>query len=66
MNEYFKEQLADGATEMFFYDDGSLVIERHRGSLETMTLNALVFDHMMENVPFFKLEARHEQEHSST
>ena len=60
MNEYFKEQLASGATEMFFYGiiyDDSIVIERHRGSLETMSLDGLVYDHTMRSIPFFKLES---------
>ena len=64
-NEYFKEQLASGATEMFFYgiiyDDDSIVIERHRGYLKTMSLDGLVYDHTMRSIPFFKLELKDEQ-----
>jgi hypothetical protein len=34
MNEYFKEQIAGGATDQFFYgteQNGEVRIERHRG-----------------------------------
>jgi len=37
-NEYFKSQLDEGATEMFFYaieQEGNLSIQRHRGTLDT-------------------------------
>ncbi len=57
MTEYFKEQLDGGATDNFFYaveTNGSLKIERHRGPLETLSLEKLVFDRMMGATPLFK------------
>jgi hypothetical protein len=60
MNEYFKEQIAGGATDQFFYGfdhDGKISIERHRGPLQTLSLDGLVFDRMMGSTPFFKLAA---------
>jgi len=59
MNEYFKEQIAGGATDQFFYGTehkGDVRIERHRGSLDTFP-EGLVFDRMMGSTPFFKLAA---------
>ena len=59
MNEYFKEQIAGGATDQFFYGtehNGEVKIERHRGILDTFP-EGLVFDHMMGSTPFFKLAA---------
>ena len=60
MNEYFKEQIAGGATDQFFYGtehNGEVKIERHRGPLQTLSLDGLVFDRMMGSTPFFKLAA---------
>lgn len=57
MNEYFKQQIDGGAIDQFFYAteiDGTVRIERHRGSLETLSLEGLVFDRMMGSTPFFK------------
>ena len=59
MNEYFKEQIAGGATDQFFYGtehNGEVKIERHRGTLDTFPIG-LVFDRMMGSTPFFKLAA---------
>ena len=57
MNEYFKEQIEGGATDNFFYAteiDGTVRIERHCGSLETLSLDGLVFDRMMGSTPLFR------------
>lgn len=57
MNEYFKEQIAGGATDNWFYGTeiaGEVRIERHRGPLETLSLSGLVFDRMMGSTPFFR------------
>ena len=56
MNEYFKEQLDNGATDNFFYGtehNGEVKIKRHRGSLDTFP-QGLVFLRMMASAPFFK------------
>ena len=58
MNEYFKEQIAGGATDQFFYGtehNGEVKIERHRGSLDAFP-EGLVFDRMMGSTPFFTRE----------
>lgn len=59
VKEYFQEQLAGGATDNFFYgteNPGEVRIERHRGPLETLSLDGLVFDRMVDSTPFFKVE----------
>jgi hypothetical protein len=43
MNEHFKKQIEEGATEMFFYgletqEPHALRIMRHRGTLDTFLL----------------------------
>ncbi len=56
MNEYFKSQIEEGATEMFFYaieQEGNLRIERHRGTLETFPDLEYV-RHLTDGVPLFK------------
>jgi hypothetical protein len=56
MNEYFKSQIEEGATEMFFYateQEGNLRIERHRGTLETFPELEYV-RHLTDGVPLFK------------
>ncbi len=55
MNEYFQQQIASGATDQFFYGteiDGTVRIERHRGSLDTFP-QELAFIRMMGSTPFF-------------
>jgi hypothetical protein len=55
-NEYFKSQIEEGATEMFFYaieQEGNLRIERHRGALETFPDLEYV-RHLTDGVPLFK------------
>ena len=57
MIDYFKEQIEGGATDNWFYGtemNGEVRIERHRGPLETLSLDGLVFDRMMGSTPFFR------------
>jgi hypothetical protein len=56
MNEYFKSQLEEGATDQFFYaimQEGNLTIQRHRGTLETFP-NLEYVRHLTDGVPLFK------------
>ncbi len=60
VKEYFQEQIDGGATENFFYAtelNGEVRIERHRGSIDTLSLEGLVFDRMMAATPFFKVRS---------
>jgi hypothetical protein len=57
MTEYFKSQIEQGATEMFFYAierDGNLRIQSHRGTLETFPTNLEYVRHLTDGVPLFK------------
>ena len=57
MNEYFKEQIENGATDNFFYGteiEGTVRIERHRGAIDSLRLSGLTFDRMMGSTPFFR------------
>ena len=56
MIEYFKSQLDEGATEMFFYAivrEGNMTIQRHRGTLDTFPTLEYV-KHLTDGVPLFK------------
>jgi hypothetical protein len=56
MNEHFKSQIEEGATEMFFYaieQEGNLTIQRHRGTLATFP-NLEYVRHLTNGVPLFK------------
>lgn len=56
MNEYFKKQLEEGATEQFFYAverEGNLTIQRYRGTLATFP-NLEYVRHLTDGVPLFK------------
>ncbi len=56
MIEHFKNQIEEGATEMFFYaieQEGNLRIERHRGTLDTFP-NLEYVRHLTDGVPLFK------------
>jgi hypothetical protein len=56
MNEYFKSQLEEGATDQFFYaimQEGNLTIQRHRGTLDTLP-NLEYVRHLTDGVPLFK------------
>jgi hypothetical protein len=60
VKEYFQEQISNGATENFFYAtelNGEVRIERHRGQLDSLSLDGLVFDRMMASTPFFKVKS---------
>jgi hypothetical protein len=57
MNEYFKSQIDQGATEMFFYAierEGNLTIQRHRGTLDSFPTNLEYVRHLTDGVPLFK------------
>ena len=56
IRKLFEQQITGGATDQFFYAteiDGTVKIERHRGPLETLSLDGLVFDRMMGSTPMF-------------
>ena len=62
--ELFKQQLEGGATDQFFYGteiDGTVRIERHRGTIDSLSLDSFVFDRMMGSTPFFRPCAYDEQ-----
>jgi hypothetical protein len=56
VNEHFKSQLDEGATDQFFYaimQEGNLTIQRHRGILDTLPTLEYV-RHLTDGVPLFK------------
>ena len=58
ITELFQQQIEGGATDNFFYGTeiaGTVRIERHRGTIDSLTLTGLEFDRMMGSTPFFKL-----------
>jgi len=58
--KYFQEQISNGATDNFFYgteNRGEVRIERHRGPIDSLSLEGLVFDRMMAATPFFKVKS---------
>ena len=55
--ELFEQQIRGGATDDFFYGteiDGTVRIERHRGTIDSLRLDSFVFDRMMGSTPFFR------------
>jgi len=57
ITELFAQQIEGGATDNFFYGteiDGTVTIERHRGSFDSLSLTGLEFDRMMGSTPFFR------------
>ena len=62
MNEHFKNQIEQGATETFWYglETGSYPVEikinltTHKGALDTFPTNLEFIRMMSENVPLFK------------
>ena len=59
MKQYFKKQIEGGATDNWFYGteiDGTVRIERHRGTIDSLSLDGLVFDRMIGSTPMFRLE----------
>jgi hypothetical protein len=59
MNQYFKSQIEQGATEMFFYglerqEPRTVSILSHRGSLDTFPTNLEYVRHLTDGMPLFK------------
>lgn len=59
MNQHFKNQIEEGATEMFFYglehpEPYTLRIMRHRGTLDSFPTNLEYVRHLTDGVPLFK------------
>jgi hypothetical protein len=63
MNEHFKNQIEQGATEMFFYglESGSgplenmkINITNHKGTLDTFPTNLEFVRMLSESMPLFK------------
>ena len=60
ITELFEQQIRGGATDNFFYgteNNGEVRIERHRGPIDSLSLEGLVFDRMMAATPFFKVRS---------
>ena len=58
IKELFKQQIDGGATDQFFYvieNNGKVSIERHRGTLDTLSINNLEFVRMSKSTPVFRL-----------
>ena len=58
MNEHFKKQLEEGATEMFFYalenaDQTNISVKSHKGTLDTFP-NLESIRHLTDGMPLFK------------
>lgn len=62
MNEHFKNQIEQGATEMFFYGletivqdlvESKIEIKSHKGTLDTFP-NLEYVRHLTDGVPLFK------------
>ena len=57
ITELFQQQIEGGATDNFFYGTehkGEVRIERHRGTIDSLSLAGLEFTRMMGSTPFFK------------
>lgn len=59
MNEHFKNQIEQGATEMFFYglerqEPFTVSIMSHKGALDSFPANLEYVRHLSESVPLFK------------
>lgn len=57
IKELFELQVNSGATDQFFYvieNNGELRIERHRGTLDTLSINNLEFVRMSKSTPVFR------------
>ena len=64
ITKLFEQQIASGATDNWFYGteiDGTVRIERHRGTIDSLRLTGLEFDRMMGSTPFFRPRAYDEQ-----
>lgn len=58
-NEYFKNQIEQGAIEMFFYglerpEPFTISIMSHKGSLDTFPTNLEYVRHLTDGMPLFK------------
>ena len=58
MNEHFKSQIEQGATEMFFYalenaDQTQVEIKSHKGTIDTFPKLEYI-RHLSDGVPLFK------------
>lgn len=61
MTELFKSQIDGGAKDQFFYGtemNGEVRIERHRGTIDSLSLTSMEFDKMMGSIPFFKVKPK--------
>lgn len=57
IKELFELQVDGGATDDFFYvieNNGNVSIERHRGTLDTLSINNLEFVRMSKSTPVFR------------
>lgn len=63
MKEHFKNQIEQGATEMFFYgietpaekiEDIRIDIKSHKGSPDTFPTNLEYIRHLTDGIPLFK------------
>jgi len=59
IKEYFKNQIAQGATEMFFYGldrelPFTISIMRHKGTLDSFPANLEFVRMLAESTPLFK------------
>ena len=65
ITKLFEQQIEGGAKDNFFYgitdNEGTVRIERHRGTIDSLTLTGLEFDRMLGPTPFFRPCAYDEQ-----
>jgi len=59
INEHFKNQVEQGATEMFFYgleraEPFTVSIMSHKGTLDSFPTNLEYIRHLSESMPLFK------------
>ncbi len=59
INEHFKNQVEQGATEMFFYglerqEPFTVSIMSHKGTLDSFPANLEYIRHLSESMPLFK------------
>jgi hypothetical protein len=64
ITKLFEQQIQGGAKDNFFYGteiEGTVRIERHRGTIDSLSLSGLEFDRMVGSTPFFRPCAYDEQ-----
>ena len=64
ITKLFEQQIRGGAKDNFFYGteiEGTVRIERHRGTIDSLSLSGLEFDRMIGSTPFFRPCAYDEQ-----